>query len=138
MAPETDGSDPNIEDLGRRYRALLMSAQSAGPDDEVWKELAETRKALGTAKQREEEKAKTTAAEGQTKTTSPVGSLLGAETTGLEATTALGLQPVPTGIYHLGDGSSTHRHRQEREPRAAPCLRDGLPRRPLGQGDQDV
>ena len=104
MAPETDRSDPNIEDLGRRYRALLMSAQSAGPDDEVWKELAETRKALGTAKQqREEEKAKTTAAEGQTKTTSPVGTLLGAETTGLEATTALGLQPVPTGIYHLLD-----------------------------------
>ena len=104
MAPDTDKSELSLEDLGRRYRTLIVAAQSAGPDDEIWKEIAETKKALGAARgRREEEKAKDNAAEAQTKPGGPVGTLLGAETTGLEATTALGLQPVPTGIYHLLD-----------------------------------
>jgi hypothetical protein len=98
-APETE-----VEDLSRRYRALLIQTQSAGPNDEVWIELAETRKALGAARgKKEEEKAKSAGAESQSKSGGPVGALLGAETTGLEATTTIGLQPIPTGIYHLLD-----------------------------------
>jgi hypothetical protein len=104
MDPATDKSDVNLEDLGRRYRALIVAAQAAPPSSDVWRELAEIKKTLSASKgQVEQEGSKTGAAEAQTKSGGPVGSLLGAETTGLEATTALGLQPVPTGIYHLLD-----------------------------------
>src|SRR3954471_17392802 len=94
--------DNELEDLGREYRALLAVAQAAGPSDQVWSEFATVKKTMDAVRSRQEESI-ARAPEGQAKQGGPVGALLGAETTGLEATTALGLQPVPTGIYHVLD-----------------------------------
>ena len=110
MGPETTDNllDRKIEDLGRRYRALLAAVQAPGltDDEAVWDELTGTQQALDAARarqpqQRQDERPAREATGGA------LGTLLGPETTGLTVTTALRLQPIPTGIYHLLD-PATH------------------------------
>jgi hypothetical protein len=67
-----------------------------------------------------------------------LGTLLGPETTGLKVTTALRLQPIPTGIYHLLDPATHPRltvtlQNLSHEPRRV-CISaylEGLPARAI-------
>ena len=71
-------------------------------DEVVWDELAETQQALDAARARQQQRRE--AAQPTRETTGgALGTLLGPETTGLKVMTALRLQPIPTGIYHLLD-----------------------------------
>jgi hypothetical protein len=93
---------PEIEQQNRRIRALIaqMSQAEAGESlDSLVKELGEAKRRLSEMT-RTESPAATAVAEAAKK---PVGAMLGPETTGLRVDTALKLQPVPTGIYHLLD-----------------------------------
>jgi hypothetical protein len=111
MEPETTVNplDHEIEDLGRRYRALLAAVRAPGLTDgeAIWDELTEAQQALDAARARqqlERQEAERTVRE---TTVGALGTLLGPETTRLKVTTALRLQPIPTGIYHLLD-PATH------------------------------
>jgi hypothetical protein len=93
-----------IEDLGRRYRALLAAVYGPNPtaDEAVWDELTTTQQALEAARARQQQSRQVEHPARKT-TGGALGTLLGPETTGLKVTTALRLEPVPTGIYHLLD-----------------------------------
>ena len=90
-----------MEDLGRRYRALLAAVQ--GPDltanETSWDELTETQQALDAARARQQQQRQDAERPARETTGGNLGTLLGPETTGLKVTTALRLQPIPTGIY---------------------------------------
>jgi hypothetical protein len=95
----------DVENLGRRYRALLTALREPplSADQAVWDEIAGARQALDAA--RAQQQAQRQDAERPARETAggALGTLLGPETTGLKVTTALRLQPIPTGIYHLLD-----------------------------------
>ena len=101
--------DHEMEDLGRRYRALLAAVQGPGltADEAVWDKLTETQQALDAARAREQPQRQDAERPAREATGGALGTLLGPETTGLKVTTALRLQPIPTGIYHLLD-PATH------------------------------
>jgi hypothetical protein len=107
MNPETTGNPPHheIEDLRRRYRALLDAVQAPGllADKAVWDELTETQQALDAAQAQQQTPRQDAERLAREITGGALGRLLGPETTGLKVTTALRLQPIPTGIYHLLD-----------------------------------
>jgi len=111
MSPETTDNpqDCEIEDLGRRYRALLAGVQGPGltANEPVWDELIETQQALDAARARQQPQRQDAERLARETTGGALGTLLGPETTGLKVTTALRLQPIPTGIYHLLD-PATH------------------------------
>ena len=93
---------PEIEQQNRRIRALMaqMSHADAGESlNSLVKELAEAKRRLAEM-MRSESPVSSRAEEAPRKS---VGAMLGPETTGLRVDTALKLQPVPTGIYHLLD-----------------------------------
>ena len=97
-----------VETLSRRYRSLLAAVRSpAGADNQaLWDELARTEKALEDARAVREAEPREKAARAQ-ESKGVAGALLGPETTGLKVTTAVRLDPIPTGIYHLLD-PATH------------------------------
>ena len=97
--------DHEIEDLGRRYRALLAAVQWPGltANEPVWDELTETQQALDAARARQQQQRQDAERPAREATGGALGTLLGPKTTDLEVTTALRLQPIPTGIYHLLD-----------------------------------
>ena len=111
MDPETTDNPlgREIEDLGRRYHALLAAVQAPGliADEAVWDELTETQQALDAAQARQQPQRQDAERLARETTGGALGTLLGPETTGLKVTTALRLQPIPTGIYHLLD-PATH------------------------------
>src|SRR4051794_25459567 len=93
---------PEIEQQNRRIRALMAQlSQRDGAEslDDLVKELAVAKRRLAELRQ-SEAPAASPAVEAPRKS---VGVMLGPETTGLRVDTALKLQPVPTGIYHLLD-----------------------------------
>ena len=93
---------PEIEQQNRRIRALMaqISHSDAGESlDSLVKELAEAKRRVAEMV-RSESPVSCRAEEAPRKS---VGAMLGPETTGLRVDTALKLQPVPTGIYHLLD-----------------------------------
>jgi hypothetical protein len=93
---------PEIEQQNRRIRALMaqISHSDAGESlDSLVKELAEAKRRVAEMV-RSESPVSSRAEEAPRKS---VGAMLGPETTGLRVDTALKLQPVPTGIYHLLD-----------------------------------
>ncbi len=94
-----------VHDLGRRYRALLAAVRepSLSAEAAVWEELAGARQALDAARGRQREQRQDAERAARETTGRSMGRLLGPETTGLNVTTALRLQPIPTGIYHLLD-----------------------------------
>ena len=98
-----------MEDLGRRYRALLAAVQGPGltANEPAWDELIETQQALDAARVRQQQQRQDAERPTREATDGALGTLLGPETTGLKVTTALRLQPIPTGIYHLLD-PATH------------------------------
>ena len=102
--------DHEMEDLGRRYRALLTEVQAPGltADEAVWDELTETQRALDAARARQRQQRQDAERPAREATGGTLGTLLGPETTGLTVTTALRLQPIPTGIYHLLDPATHH------------------------------
>ena len=73
----------------------------------IWKELTEVSQALDVARARQPLQQPDAEGPDQEATDEAEDILLGLETTGLEVTTALRLQPIPTGIYHLLD-PATH------------------------------
>ena len=94
--------DREIVDLSRRYRALLARIQEPNAGEEVWKELDDCAAKLmevcvGLGQKAKDDRVAVL----------EMGTFLGPETTGLKVTTALRLQPIPTGIYHLLD-PATH------------------------------
>jgi hypothetical protein len=97
--------DHEIEDLGRRYRALLAAVQAPGliDDDAIWGELTEIQRALDAARDRQQARRQEVRRLDQETTGGAPGTLLGPETIGLKITTAVRLKPVPTGIYYLLD-----------------------------------
>ena len=101
--------DHEIEDLGRRYRALLAAVQGPGltANEAVWGDLTEAQQALDAAQARQRRRRPDAGRPARETIGGALGTLLGPETTGLEVTTALRLQPIPTGIYHLLD-PATH------------------------------
>jgi hypothetical protein len=93
---------PEIEQQNRRIRALM--AQLSRNDGEeslnsVVKELAEAKRRLAELMK----PAAPAAPQAGDAARKSMGAMLGPETTGLRVDTALKLQPVPTGIYHLLD-----------------------------------
>jgi hypothetical protein len=93
----------------RSYRSILTAVQIPGltTDAAVWDELTETQQALGTAMAQQRQQCPDAERPARETTGGALGTLLGPETTGLKVTTALRLQPIPTGIYHLLD-PATH------------------------------
>ena len=101
--------DHEMEDLSRRYRALLAAVQALGltADEAVWNELTGTQQALDAVRAQQQQQRQDAERPAREATGGALGTLLGPETTGLTVTMALRLQPIPTGIYHLLD-PATH------------------------------
>jgi hypothetical protein len=111
MGPETNDNGPSreVEDMSRRYRALLAALQESGrsTDDSLWDKLAEAQQALDATQAQQRQQRPDAERPDRETPGGALGTLLGAETTGLKVTTTLRLQPIPTGIYHLLD-PATH------------------------------
>jgi hypothetical protein len=93
---------PEIEQQNRKIRALMAQvSQSDGgePLDSLVRELAEARRRLDEMRR----SASPGASRPEDASKKSMGVMLGPDTTGLRVDTALKLQPVPTGIYHLLD-----------------------------------
>src|SRR3954447_16354650 len=110
MTPEPieKGTAGEVETLGRRYRSLLAAVRAPGGADNqtLWEELEKTEKALDEARAVRAAEPREKAARAH-ESKGVAGALLGPETTGLKVTTAVRLDPIPTGIYHLLD-PATH------------------------------
>jgi hypothetical protein len=94
--------NPEIEQQTRRIRALIAQIRHCGAGealDCLVRELAEAKSRLAEMT-RLESLVSSRPEEAPKKS---LGVMLGPETTGLRVDTALRLQPVPTGIYHLLD-----------------------------------
>jgi hypothetical protein len=100
-----DPRTATIEDLGRRYRALLGAVPEpvAAVEEAVWNDLDETQQALDDARVRQQQQVQDAGRQDAETSNAPLGTLLGPETTGLTVTTSVLLQPIPTGIYNLLD-----------------------------------
>jgi hypothetical protein len=128
MDPESPDNilSREIEDLARHYCALLEAVNGSAPvaSEELWDELMRTQQALEEAQARQREQHQREQAERVARESADgtIGTFLGLETTGLVVNTALRLDPVPTGIYHLLD-PATHPlltvtvRNEEHEPR---------------------
>ncbi len=95
-----------VEDQERRVRALLIRVyQGAGATDgpAPWQELGEE---LARYDRMLRRAGTPTDSPGPPTAGAPGGVFLGPETTGLEVTTAINLNPVPTGIYNLLDAET--------------------------------
>ena len=84
-----------------------MQGPGLTADEAVWDELTETQQALDAARARQQPQRRDSERLARETIGGALGTLLGPETTGLKVTTALRLQPIPTGIYHLLD-PATH------------------------------
>ncbi len=95
-------ADPEIEKHNRKIRELMTRIYdpAAGePDATLIKELADEKRLVADRSKREP----SAAAESAASPTKVAGMMLGPDTTKLNVETAIKLQPVPTGIYHLLD-----------------------------------
>jgi hypothetical protein len=87
----------------------LAAVQAPGQtdDESVWDALAKTKQALEAARARQQQQRPDADRPELESTDKALGTLLGLKTTDLEVSTALRLQPIPTGIYHMLD-PATH------------------------------
>src|SRR4051794_28966232 len=103
--PSADSLDYEIEHQTRLIRGLLTALYARNdmdPDESLLRELAEA-KATRRELQRRRDAERAGAEKGQAGSSKTMGVMLGLKTTGLRVDTAIRLQPIPTGIYHLLD-----------------------------------
>ncbi len=105
IQPSSVTLDREIEEQARLVRGLMAAfcdLNNAAADESLPKELATAKRALREL-QRRRDAERAEAEKAQAGSRKSMGTLLGAETTGLRVVTKIRFQQIPTGVYHLLD-----------------------------------